>query len=302
MLKIGIIGLGNIAHKAYLPVISGKKIDVHLFTRKEDKLSHFGELYRFANRHSSLESMINSGVQGAFIHTATESHAEIAEQLLLHNIHVYVDKPIAYDYTSTEKLTNLAKERNLILMTGFNRRYAPSYQELKNKQDVNMIIMQKNRKSLPREIRSFIYDDFIHVIDTLLYLFPYPIHTLLVNGRKKDGLLFHVVVQFLASNGATALGIMNRDSGTVTEKLEVITPEATHIVSDLAESMVHQNKNRIKHSIDDWESTLHKRGFEQIIQDFLQAVESGKQPMITKEEALLTHKICEEVVEKLSIE
>ena len=106
--------------------------------------------------------------------------------------------PSLMTYTSAEKLVALAEKKNLILMVGFNRRYAPAYQKLKELQDPNMIIMQKNRKSLPGDVRTFIFDDFIHVIDTLLFLFPYPIEKLMVTGKKKDNLLYHVVVQLIA--------------------------------------------------------------------------------------------------------
>lgn len=185
MLKIGIIGLGDIAHKAYLPVISRSKVAVHLFTRNEVTLSQVSELYRFNNLHQSLESLIDSGITGAFVHAPTSSHYTIIDQLLSHNIHVYVDKPITYDFESSKKLVQLAEKKQLILMAGFNRRYAPAYQKLKELKDPNMIIMQKNRKSLPGDVRNFVFDDFIHVIDTLLFLFPFTVEKLIVTGKKK---------------------------------------------------------------------------------------------------------------------
>jgi len=300
VLKIGIIGLGDIAHKAYLPVISKRKVEVHLYTRNEATLSHVSELYRFKNIHQSLESLINSGIKGAFVHAPTTSHYAIVEKLLSHNIHVYVDKPLTYDYASSEKLVALAERKNLILTVGFNRRYAPAYQKLKELQDPNMIIMQKNRKSLPGDVRTFIFDDFIHVIDTLLFLFPYPIEKLIVTGKKKDNMLYHVVVQFVAADGATAIGIMNRDSGTVEEKLEVFTSGEKRVVYNISDVVIHQDKNETKLGADDWDPMLHKRGFERIIEDFLQSLESGTASQISKSHTLLSHKICDEVVQKLN--
>jgi len=297
VLKIGIIGLGDIAHKAYLPVISKRKIEVHLYTRNEATLSRVSELYRFKNLHQSLESLINSGINGAFVHAPTSSHYAIVEQLLSHNIHVYVDKPITYDYESTKKLVALAEKKGLILMAGFNRRYAPAYQKLKELQDPNMIIMQKNRKSLPGEVRNFIFDDFIHVIDTLLFLFPYSIEKLIVTGKKKDKLLYHVVVQFIAAHGATAIGIMNRDSGTIEEKLEVFTSEEKRVVYNVSDTFIHQDKNETKLGAGDWDPTLHKRGFEQIVEEFLLSVESGIAPQNSL--TLLSHKMAENVVQQL---
>ncbi len=301
MLKIGIIGLGDIAQKAYLPVISKKKVEVHLCTRDEDKLVQVSEQYRFIHQHQTLESLINSGIKGAFVHTATVAHYNIVEQLLLNNIHVYIDKPVTSDYASTEKLVALAKSRNLLLVVGFNRRFAPAYQNLKELVTPNMIIMQKNRASLPADVRTFIFDDFIHVVDTLLYLFPYHIEKILVNGKKKDNLLYHVGVQFIAADGATAIGIMNRDSGTIEEKLEVFTSLEKRVAYNLSEVVIYQGKQEKKLGINDWESTLYRRGFEQIIDFFLQALVSGNSPITNYEDILLTHKMCEEVVVQLNV-
>jgi virulence factor len=299
MLKIGIIGLGDIARKAYLPVVSQKNIDVHLYTRNEATLTAVGNQYRIKNLHTSMTSLIGSGITGAFVHSPTSTHNQIVEQLLSNNIHVYVDKPITYDYASSENLLALAKRKKLILMTGFNRRFAPAYQALKTLHEPNMIIMQKNRHALPAEVRTFVFDDFIHIVDTLLYLFPYPAERILISGRKKENLLYHVMVQFIAAEGQTAIGIMNRDSGTVEEKLEIFSSSEKRVVYDLAEMTILKNKDETFSGRSDWESTLHKRGFEQIVNAFLTAIESGS-PAINQHDALLTHKICEQVVTVLN--
>jgi len=120
MLKIGVIGLGDIAQKAYLPIISRKKVEVHLYTRNETTLKQIGDQYQFKNLHQSLEALIDSGITAAFVHTATASHYGIVEQLLDNNIHVYVDKPVTCDYSSTEKLVRLAEKKGLVLFVGFN--------------------------------------------------------------------------------------------------------------------------------------------------------------------------------------
>ena len=299
MLRIGIIGLGDIAQKAYLPVISRKKVECHLFSRNEDTLRKVAQAYRFSNIHSTLDSLINSGIHAAFVHSATSSHFEIAEKLLNNNIHVYVDKPLTYDFQSSKKLITLAKEKNLILLVGFNRRYAPAYRQLKTMADHNMVVMQKNRQSLPGEVRTFVFDDFIHVVDTLLYFFPHHIEKINISGRKKNNKLYHVVIQLTSANGDCAIGIMNRDSGTTEEILELFSGEAKMVAYNVTDVFTHKNKQIVKSGTDDWSSTLHKRGFEQIVDDFLGSVESGKPPQISLHDHLRTHKICEEVVEKL---
>jgi virulence factor len=301
MLKIGVIGLGDIAGKAYLPVLASRAdVELHLYTRNQEKLTKIGKQYRFGHLHPSLASLIESGVKGAFVHGATEAHFEILEQLLRHHIHVYVDKPITYDAASTRKLVELAERNGLVLMAGFNRRFAPAYQKLKEIAEPNMIVMQKNRMALPADVRTFIFDDFIHVVDTLRYLFPYPIERLLVTGRKKGDLLYHVTVQYIHSE-VTAIGIMNRDSGTSEERLEVMSATEKRSVYNVSDVVLQQGRSETRMGSNDWEPTLQKRGFYQIVDAFIQAVATGTPPGVTAKDALETHDICERIVAELNM-
>jgi virulence factor len=300
MLKIGIIGLGDIAQKAYLPVISQRNdIEIHLYTRDQSKLLEIASRYRFQHLHTSLESLISSGIQAAFVHTATASHEAIIEKLLYSNVHVYVDKPITAEFSTTKKLIELAQKKQRILFTGFNRRFAPAYSKLRSLA-ANMILMQKNRKDLPGNVRTFVFDDFIHVVDTLLFLFPHPVHELMVSGRKKDGLLYHACVQFVSPTGELAIGIMNRDTGTVEERLEIFTSKEKRVVVNVSEEISLHDKNSTILGINDWEPTLTKRGFTQIIDQFLKLVTEQHTGDIHYQDSLKTHQFCEEIVEKLN--
>lgn len=299
MVKIGIIGLGDIAAKAYLPVLSSKTgFEFHLCSRNEKRLQELGDKYRFQNQHQNLESLIASNIQAAFVNAATEAHFTIVKQLLEANISVFVDKPISMVYAESKQLVELAEARNLLLMVGFNRRYAPVYQQLKL-DNPTLIIMQKNRKSLPDLVRRFVVEDFIHVVDTLRYLFPYPIESLLINGIKKDGMLHQLVVQFVSKFGEVAIGIMNRDTATTEEKLEVMTATQKKTAYNVSDLVSEENRNIIQVGANDWEPTLHKRGFEQMADDFLQAVVHQISTQIPARDALFTHEICERIVERL---
>lgn len=299
MLKMGIIGLGNIAQKAYLPLISKEDIEIHVYTRNPSTLSRIGKKYRFRHLHKTLESIIKSGISGAFVHTSTGSHEAIIEQLLLHGIHVYVDKPLTDSYSSSKRLVLLAKKKKLLLMAGFNRRYAPAYLELKQLENPGLILMQKNRRALPGKVRTFVFDDFIHVIDTLLFLFPHPVDRMTVTGKKKGGLLYHVIVQLTAKDGSAAVGIMNRDSGTVEEILEVSNTIEKKVVRNLFPVMTHRDRHITRKEPDDWTSTLHHRGFEQIVASFLKAAASPS-PARHSQDSLVSHQLCEEIVEQLT--
>ncbi|WP_235439870.1 Gfo/Idh/MocA family protein [Paenibacillus sp. DMB20] len=221
-MRVGVMGLGDIAQKAYLPIMAGMEgVDWVLCTRNTSVLEGVKARYRITEGVQTLDELIGKGVNAVFVHTATESHPAVIEPLLNAGIHVYVDKPIAYAYEETLRLTELAREKGCVLMTGFNRRYSPMVSELTSVKERSYIYMEKNRVRHPDYARRFIFDDFIHVADTLSFLSPGQIRDVSVSALVKDGLLYQVLLK-LEGQGFTSIGLMNRDSGLTEERLEVI--------------------------------------------------------------------------------
>ncbi|WP_198031330.1 Gfo/Idh/MocA family protein [Jeotgalibaca sp. PTS2502] len=130
--------------------------------------------------------MIDAGIDAAFVHAPTAVHFDTIKQLLEASIHVYVDKPISDQIAETEALVALAKEKNLILTCGFNRRFAPHVQALKAIPDKKMILIQKDRVQNFEDVRFAIYDLFIHILDAGLFLLDDPIestHSTIIEKR-----------------------------------------------------------------------------------------------------------------------
>ncbi|MFJ7933994.1 Gfo/Idh/MocA family protein [Sporosarcina sp. NPDC096371] len=298
-MKIGMIGIGDIAKKAYLPVLSQTKgIELHICTRNEDTLNKVAETYSIRHLYQDFDQWLASGISAAFVHSSTESHESIIDKLLDNGIHVYVDKPVTYNLESSTRLLKKAESKGLLLMVGFNRRYALPYMKLKELAEPNMVVMQKNRGHHAGEARQFVLDDFIHVIDTLLYLFPYPIEHIRVRGKQENGLLHHVVLQLEAAQG-TAIGIMNRDAGTSEEKVEVMNAHETRKVMNVNEVISHIDKNSLTYGGDDWQPTLVKRGFHGVITAFLEAVKSGQVSAESYQRDLEAHELAEKIVQTL---
>lgn len=299
-MRIGIIGLGNICEKAYLPVITAiEGIEIVFCTRNKERLNSLSKKYRINEAVSTVDELINMNIDAAFVHTATESHIEIIEKLLNNNIHVYVDKPISYSYEDSIRVSNLAKEVNKILMVGFNRRFAPMYSNLKNYGTPSVIKLEKNRVNSPKDPVVFVLDDFIHVIDTLRFLMDEEIESINVNGLKRDGLIYNVVVTMTSKN-TTCIAMMNRDSGANEEELEYTSSGKKVIVRNLIDSKVLIKNVEENKSFKDWDTILYRRGFENIINEFINSVKLGVQATPTIEDALKTHKICDEILNKIN--
>lgn len=299
MLRIGIIGLGDIAQKAYLPVVTTREDIALVFcTRNRETLGRLSAKYRVREAVQTVEELIASGIDAAFIHSSTESHVGIAEQLMRSGVHVYVDKPISYRYEEAERLTALAEELGVILMVGFNRRFAPMVAAMKEESDRRLILLQKNRLFSPDFARRFIYDDYIHVIDTIRFLAP---GTLTGEPRisifVQEGKLYHAQLQ-LEGTGFVCTGIMNRDSGANDEILEVMSPGNKWVVEGLNTTAHFTGGQESRTKFNDWDPVLYRRGFVQIIDHFLTCVRENKQPLISLRDALESHRLCELIVKE----
>jgi virulence factor len=303
-MRIAVIGLGDIAQKAYLPILTSlDNVELVLCTRNTEQLQQLAQKYRIATTETDYRKLAEQGVQAAFVHTATASHREIVAYLLQQGIDVYVDKPISDNAADTEQLLTLAQACGRLLMTGFNRRYAPMYQALASQPQRQVILMQKNRTFQPAPLRQFVFDDFIHVVDTLLFLAPAPVSEMQVRANIVDGLTRHIVLN-LSGENFSASGIMHRDSGITEEVLEVLSPGQKWRVTGMQNTSHFAQGLETQHGLKDWDSALYRRGFPQIIQDFLNRVRARTaQATFTSETAdadLATHLMCERIVQSLS--
>ncbi|GAA4004588.1 Gfo/Idh/MocA family oxidoreductase [Streptomyces sp. NBC_01352] len=293
-MKVGCIGLGDIAQKAYLPVLGGRPgLELHLQTRTPATLARVADGLHLPEeqRHTDLDSLLGQDLDAAFVHAPTTVHPDIVTRLLEAGVPTYVDKPLAYELADSVRLVELAEQRNVSLAVGFNRRYAPGYAQCAD-HPRELILMQKNRIGLPEEPRAMILDDFIHVVDTLRFLVPGPIDDVTVRARTRNGLLHHVVLQ-LAGDGFTALGVMNRLSGSAEEILEVSGQDTKRQVVNLAEVIDHKGQPTVRRR-GDWVPVARQRGIEQVVFAFLDAVRAGK--VLSARDALATHELCERVV------
>ncbi len=298
-LKIGIIGIGDIAKKAYLPLVCNSEvIEPYLVSRNPATLQAACEKYHINNCFNTVSDLIDRHIDAAFVHTATEAHFKIVETLLANGIHVYVDKPLTYNYKESEMLVDLAEKNRRYLIVGFNRRFAPIYSELKKYSPLQFLLIQKNRINIPGEVRKFILDDFIHVIDTARFFIPFSGNNMSVlpffNGRMLTGVGVN-----LQSNNCSINLIMNRDSGANEETLELMSPGNKCVIKNMDETIHYYRNEEIKIKYKDWDYILYRRGFVQIVNFFIDLIRQEYLPTDLTRDFLTTHKICEEIIKRV---
>lgn len=292
-MRVLMVGLGDIARKAYLPVLAARAdVELHLVTRDRGTLDSVAGRYRVPHRYTTIAEALGSGrYDAAFVHAATPAHPELARTLIEAGVPTFVDKPLADNLSDAEAIVGLAARHGTPLTVGFNRRFAPDYAALRGVRG-NLITMEKHRHRQPDETRRVIFDDFIHVVDTLLFLAPGAVERQAIEVQVEGGLL-RAVTLLLGGDGFSAVGTMHRDSGLDEERLDMIGAGVRRSVLNLSDRLVSDGTQH-RHRRGDWMSVAQQRGFDAMCDDFLAAARERRQ--VDDVAILRTHALCEAIV------
>lgn len=304
--KIGIIGLGDIAQKAYLPVLAnhGQVEVAGLMSTTRATVERIGDKYRIAPRFTDLASLLKLDLDAVFVHSPTDTHASTVMECLSGGLHVYVDKPLSYDIRESARMVEMAEKHNRLLCVGFNRRFAPRYLEakawLEEAGGMDLCMVQKHRiKQQKHSAKHTLYDDLIHMIDLLVWLGGGP-HKLLSYERQIDaaGRLMHASGHVSFGNAAASFS-MDRSAGADLEKLELHGSGRSVEVVNLDSAVFYEKDTGAStKSFGSWDTTLYKRGFVGVIEHFLNTMDSPEQCTIRGDLVMDTHRL----VEQLSLE
>ncbi|KRN27229.1 hypothetical protein IV38_GL000721 [Lactobacillus selangorensis] len=298
MLRIADIGLGNIAQKAYLPVMAQlqDRVEWHMVTRNPDKLAHLQKKDGFPYATHQLDALDALDLDAVFIHTPTQTHYRLVKRFLEQGINVYVDKPLSENLAEVEELYQLATAKHVLLTVGFNRRFAPLNQKLHAVKDKQLIQVEKTREKALDPVTFTTYDLFIHVIDTALYLADFPqlenpqywLHA--DNGAFQQGTIS------LQTKEQQITMTLNCQAGTNRESSRVETPFGIDTVTDLSTYTTDSAQTKSIHAPSDWMPTLERRGFQPLILAFIKALETNGQNPVSPASSLLSHQLCTDFI------
>lgn len=298
-LRIGVIGLGGIAQKAYLPVLSHAENWTLAggFSPNQQKAQAVCDSYRMAcfSRIDELASQCDA----VFVHSSTASHYEVVGQLLAQGVHVYVDKPLAAELDQAEQLVEQAHKAGKALMVGFNRRFAPLYRQLKeNMQDAASLRMDKHRTNSvgPNDLRFTLLDDYLHVVDTALWLAGgnATLESGLLQINEADQMLYGEH-HFLCGETLVTTS-MHRRAGTARESIQAVTEGAVYQLDNMQNWREEQQDILTQLPVPGWQSTLAQRGFVGAIEHFVDCVSNQTAPETSGEQAIYAQAMIEKIL------
>lgn len=132
MIRIGVIGCGywgpnlvrNFVEIPTSTVVGVADLD-------QERLNHIQRCYPHITVTEDYRDLFRLGLDAMVIATSPATHFRLARDVLMHGLHVLVEKPLTLASRDAQELIDLAEERDCILMVGHTFVYNPAVAALK---------------------------------------------------------------------------------------------------------------------------------------------------------------------------
>jgi len=195
-------------------------------------------------------------------------------------------------------LYDLAEKHRQPLYVGFNRRHIPLYNQhlnavqTGNRNDLRSLRWEKHRYDLPGDVRTFIFDDFIHPLDSVNVNAKATLDDAYITYQQHQGQLSRLDVQW--QHGESLLhASMNRQFGITAERVSAsFVNEGFEFDSFTQGKRWHQGQEQAL-SLKDWTPMLTSKGFSAMIDDWIGVINSGKLASEVVARNLASHQLAE---------
>ncbi|MHB1846869.1 MAG: bi-domain-containing oxidoreductase, partial [Deltaproteobacteria bacterium] len=183
--RLGFVGAGSFASGVLGPAFARAKgarlstvVSAHGISARQ-----LGKKLGFSHASTDFDGLCRDPATDAIvIATRHQLHAEQAAQALEQGKHVFVEKPLALDPVGLERVLGAAERSGRLLLAGFNRRFAPLSQKLRDElsgRTAPLVFSYRvNAGPVPRE--SWLHDPAVgggrivgevcHFVDLLSFL------------------------------------------------------------------------------------------------------------------------------------
>ncbi|WP_423186123.1 bi-domain-containing oxidoreductase [Alishewanella sp. d11] len=292
-LGLSFFGAGNYATASLLPPMrdSGKVDFRGLVTASGRTAQGVAKQFGFQFCAGQFSELLATDTNVIVVTTRHDSHASSVIAAINGGKHVYVEKPLALNVDELLAIdAALQQQPHLQLMVGFNRRFAPSTQELikhfETVKSPKVVNIRVNAGSIPAD--HWIQDPkegggrligegchFIDLASALLQQNPKTVFAIGTAKANKSALLNdNVVITLSYSDGSIATITYTADGAKAMSKeyVEMFGGGRSAIINDFREAVLYEGDSK---------ETLKKlsaqdKGQKQMIQNWLAGLQTGK--------------------------
>ena len=312
---LGIIGSGNFTKATVLPVLSKLKANIKYLSSSSGLsgtllAKKFNVQYSTTNNDDILNDL---EVDAVIITTRHDVHARMCIAALQAGKHVFVEKPLALSLEEIDEIIEIYQQTNRTLVVGFNRRFSPFVQDIKQKlREINLpinVIITVNAGEISANhwtqnmgiAGGRIIGEACHFIDLITYLSGSLVDSVIMNsmGENPQENTDNATILLKYQNGST--GVINYFSngniGYSKERIEVYSQGKTMIIDNFKKSEYYGLKSSGMSGIFQNQNKGHHEQFRL----FLEKLKNGGEAIIPFEEIINTSRASICAVESLKM-
>jgi polar amino acid transport system substrate-binding protein len=307
---IGFIGAGSYAQSHLLPNIpkSGRVKKIGVMTATSTGSRSVAERFGFEFCTGEEKDITaNADINTIFIATRHDTHAQYVAKALKAGKNVFVEKPLCLNEQELGRITEAYQSTNAILMVGYNRRFSPLIQKVKDTfgSGTMSMIYRVNAGSIPSD--SWIQDPEIgggrilgevcHFVDLLTYVngsLPVMVYASKMVAPNNLDDVVNIALTYANGSIGTIAYYANGDKGLPKERLEIFSLGRTAVIEDFRElTLFAKGKRSVKKLIS------QDKGQKNEVESFIGSILEGKGPIIPFEEIYSTSLVTFRILESL---
>lgn len=290
-ISVAFIGAGSYAQGSLLPNlpndITRKGVMTNSGTTSKRVAERFGFEFCTSNEDDILKS---KDINTLFIATRHDSHAKYVIEGLKNGKNVYVEKPLCMTLDELVEVQQICQEKQKTVMIGFNRRFAPLAQIIKQKFGSGKMAMiyRVNAGAIPAD--SWIQDmkvgggrmigEGCHFIDFMAFMCgSVPVKVSAIALPDSQGLNDTLNVNIEFENGST--GVLayyaNGAKSMPKEYFEVHAAGMSASLNDFKECTIYGKKAE-KHKL-----ATQDKGQKKMVEEYFAGLRNGQQPIPMKD-------------------
>jgi polar amino acid transport system substrate-binding protein len=328
--SIGFVGAGSYAQSHLLPNIPKvgevalKGVLTSSGTSSRSVAERFGFEFCTGNESDIFES---DDINTVFVATRHDTHADYVLKALKAGKHVFVEKPLCLSETelgqivdslNSQIVKNDSKTENTnqrinqltnqpILMVGFNRRFSPFAETVKEKfgEGPMALTYRVNAGAIPQD--SWIQDpefgggriigEVCHFVDFLTFIngsLPVSVHANAFNDPNALNDTLTVSLKYQNGSIGSISYFANGDKSLPKERVEIYANGVTAVIDDFKSLIIHGGgKKKVKKLLS------QDKGQKNEVSSFIKAILNGEQSPIPIEEVLSTTDVCFKIIESI---
>lgn len=320
-LPVGVIGVGHLgSHHARMFAEISSVDFVGIVDIDNNRAERIANEIR-SKAFSSINELLQK-VKAVSIVTPTRTHFEIAKLAIQRGVHVFIEKPLTVTTTEAKELVKLAEKESVKVQVGHIERFNPALLALE-KYYLQPKFIESHRLAQfnPRGTDvTVVLDLMIHDIDIILSLVNSPVRSIEANGVAvvSDNVdIANARIQF--ENGCVANVTASRISQKRMRKMRMFQPDAyisvdfsegsaevfrlvdsndksaqtTMMLGEISHGKVKRNIVYEHPEIKDINALKYE------LELFVDAVQNGKEPIVTAREGLRALEVAHDIIEKI---